>query len=189
MPHRLTLLDFMIEIEMTAVLDECRPRSTAISWNCARPRRGIFDGMNAERILVAQECIGDGRWLLNKASNTPRSGSSSTADRPEPRGAVSIGASLCRARSGRHDLPPCRSPVRRRPGCGADANMAKLLGSEAGWHAAEATMTTYGGFAFAREYDIERKWREIRLYQTAPISTNLILAYLGPHVLGMPRSY
>jgi acyl-CoA dehydrogenase len=72
---------------------------------------------------------------------------------------------------------------------GAGANMAKLLASEAGWHAAEATMQTYGGFAFAREYDIERKWREIRLYQTAPISTNLILAYIGQHVLGMPRSY
>ena len=67
--------------------------------------------------------------------------------------------------------------------------MAKLLASEAGWHAAEATFAAYGGFAFAREYDIERKWREIRLYQTAPISTNLILAYIGQHVLGMPRSY
>ena len=73
--------------------------------------------------------------------------------------------------------------------CGADANMAKLLASEATWHAAEASMQTYGGFAFAREYDIERKWRECRLYQTAPISTNLILAYIGQHVLGMPRSY
>ena len=73
--------------------------------------------------------------------------------------------------------------------CGADANMAKLLASEATWHAAEATFATYGGFAFAREYDIERKWREVRLYQTAPISTNLILAYIGQHVLGMPRSY
>jgi len=73
--------------------------------------------------------------------------------------------------------------------CGADANMAKLLASEATWHAAEATFATYGGFAFAKEYDIERKWREARLYQTAPISTNLILAYLGQHVLGMPRSY
>ena len=73
--------------------------------------------------------------------------------------------------------------------CGADANMAKLLASEATWHAAEATFSAYGGFAFAREYDIERKWREARLYQTAPISTNLILAYIGQHVLGMPRSY
>src|SRR5256714_1819767 len=73
--------------------------------------------------------------------------------------------------------------------CGADANMAKLLASEATWHAADATFQTYGGFAFAKEYDIERKWREGRIYQTAPISTNLILAYLGQHVLGMPRSY
>jgi alkylation response protein AidB-like acyl-CoA dehydrogenase len=73
--------------------------------------------------------------------------------------------------------------------CGADANMAKLSASKATWHAAEATFSAYGGFAFAREYDIERKWREARLYQTAPISTNLILAYLGQHVLGMPRSY
>ena len=73
--------------------------------------------------------------------------------------------------------------------CGADANMAKLLASDATWHAAEATFATFGGFAFAKEYDIERKWREARLYQTAPISTNMILAYLGQHVLGMPRSY
>ena len=69
------------------------------------------------------------------------------------------------------------------------ANMAKLLASEATWHAADATFQTYGGFAFAKEYDIERKWREVRIYQTAPISTNLILAYIGQHVLGMPRSY
>jgi acyl-CoA dehydrogenase len=73
--------------------------------------------------------------------------------------------------------------------CGADANMAKLLASEATGHAAEATFAAYGGFAFAKKYDIERKWREARLYQTAPISTNLILAYIGQHVLGRPRSY
>ena len=73
--------------------------------------------------------------------------------------------------------------------CGAEANMAKLLASEAAWHAAEACFQTYGGFAFAREYDIERKWRECRLFQTAPISTNLILTYIAQHVLGLPRSY
>jgi acyl-CoA dehydrogenase len=73
--------------------------------------------------------------------------------------------------------------------CGADANMAKLLASEATWHAAEATLQTFGGFGYAKEYDIERRWREVRLYQTAPISTNLILAYIGQHVLGLPRSY
>ncbi len=73
--------------------------------------------------------------------------------------------------------------------CGAGANMAKLLSAEAGWHAAEGCMQTFGGFAFAREYDIERKWREARLYLTAPISTNLVLAYLGQHVLGLSKSY
>ena len=73
--------------------------------------------------------------------------------------------------------------------CGTDANIAKLLASEATWKAAEATLQTYGGFGFAQEYDIERKWREARIYQTAPISTNMVLAYLGQHVLGMPRSY
>src|SRR5438067_825992 len=73
--------------------------------------------------------------------------------------------------------------------CGADANTAKLLASEVAWHAADATFQAYGGFAFAKEYDIGRKWREVRIYQTAPISTNLILAYIGQHVLGMPRSY
>ena len=73
--------------------------------------------------------------------------------------------------------------------CGADANIAKLLASEAAWKAGEAAMQTHGGFSYAREYEIERKWREVRLYQIAPISTNLILAYVGQHVLGMPRSY
>ena len=73
--------------------------------------------------------------------------------------------------------------------CGADANIAKLLASEAAWHAGEACMQTHGGFAYAREYDVERKWRETRLFQIAPISTNLVLAYIGEHVLGMPRSY
>jgi acyl-CoA dehydrogenase len=73
--------------------------------------------------------------------------------------------------------------------CGAEANMAKMLASEASWHAGEAAMQTHGGYGFAREYDIERKWRETRLFQVAPISTNLILSYLGEHVLGMPRSY
>ena len=73
--------------------------------------------------------------------------------------------------------------------CGADANIAKLLASEANWHAAEATLQTFGGFGYAKEYDIERKWRETRLFQVAPISTNLVLAYIGEHVLGMPRSY
>jgi acyl-CoA dehydrogenase len=152
--------------------------------------RYILDGMNAERILVAQECIGDGRWLLRKGIDYAKErvvfdrpiGQNQGVQFPLARAWAELEAAdmICRRAAALFDAGK---------ECGADANMAKLLASEAGWHAAEATMATYGGFAFAREYDIERKWREIRLYQTAPISTNLILAYIGQHVLGMPRSY
>ena len=152
--------------------------------------RYILDGMNAERILVAQECIGDGRWLLNKGIEYAKErvvfdrpiGQNQGVQFPIARAWAELEAAdmICRRAAALFDAGR---------DCGADANMAKLLASEATWHAAEATMQTYGGFAYAREYDIERKWRECRLYQTAPISTNLILAYIGQHVLGMPRSY
>jgi acyl-CoA dehydrogenase len=152
--------------------------------------RYILDGMNAERILVAQECIGDGRWLLNKGIEYAKErvvfdrpiGQNQGVQFPLARAYAELEAAdmICRRAAALFDDDK---------ECGADANMAKLLASEATWHAAEATFATYGGFAFAREYDIERKWREVRLYQTAPISTNLILAYIGQHVLGMPRSY
>jgi len=150
--------------------------------------RYILDGMNAERILVAQECIGDGRWLLNKGIEYAKErivfdrpiGQNQGVQFPLARAYAELEAAdmICRRAAALFDAGQ---------ECGADANMAKLLASEAGWRAAEATMTTHRGFAFAREYDIERKWREIRLYQTAPISTNLILAYIGQHVLGMPK--
>jgi len=152
--------------------------------------RYILDGMNAERILVAQECIGDGRWLLNKGIEYAKErvvfdrpiGQNQGVQFPLARAYAELEAAdmICRRAAALFDAGK---------ECGADANMAKLLASEATWHAAEATMQTHGGFAYAREYDIERKWRECRLYQTAPISTNLILAYIGQHVLGMPRSY
>jgi len=152
--------------------------------------RYILDGMNAESILVAQEYIGDGRWLLNKGIEyakermvfDPPIGQNQGVQFPLARAYAELEAAdmICRGAAALFDAGQ---------ECGADANMAKLLALEAGWHAPEAAMTTFGGFAFAREYDIERKWREIRLYQTAPISTNLILAYIGQHVLGMPRSY
>lgn len=152
--------------------------------------RYILDGMNAERILVASECLGDGRWLLKRGVDYAKE--REVFDRP-------IGANqgvqfpLARAYA---EIEAADMIARRaaalfdagRP-CGADANIAKLLASEATWHAAEAALQTHGGFGFAQEYDIERKWREVRLYQTAPISTNLILAYVAQHVLGMPRSY
>jgi acyl-CoA dehydrogenase len=152
--------------------------------------RYILDGMNAERILVAQECIGDGRWLLKKG--VEYAGERVVFDRPIGQNqGVQFPLARAYAELEAADMICRRAAALFDAGrdCGADANMAKLLASEATWHAAEATMQTYGGFAFAKEYDIERKWREARLYQTAPISTNLILAYIGQHVLGMPRSY
>jgi acyl-CoA dehydrogenase len=152
--------------------------------------RYILDGMNAERILIGAEAIGDGRWLLGKAvayANERR-----VFDRAigENQG---VQFPLARAYA---ELEAADMMVRRaaalfaaRVDCGADANIAKHLAAEAAWHAGEAAMQTHGGFAFAREYDIERKWRECRLYQIAPISTNMVLAYVAQHVLGLPRSY
>jgi acyl-CoA dehydrogenase len=152
--------------------------------------RYILDGMNAERILVASECIGDGRWLLDKGvayANERKVfgrmiGQNQGVQFPLARAFAELEAA---------DMIARRAAALFQAGqpCGADANIAKLLASEATWHAAEAAMQTYGGFGFAKEYDIERKWRESRIYQTAPISTNLILAYIGQHVLGLPRSY
>jgi len=152
--------------------------------------RYILDGMNAERILVAQECIGDGRWLLAKgvAYANERQvfgrpiGQNQGVQFPLARAYASLEAAELMARKAAAMFDAGQP-------CGAEANMAKLLASEATWQAAEAAMQTHGGFGFAQEYDIERKWREARIYQTAPISTNLILSYLGEHVLGMPRSY
>jgi acyl-CoA dehydrogenase len=152
--------------------------------------RYILDGMNAERILVAQECIGDGRWLLEKGVNYANErkvfgrmiGQNQGVQFPLARAYVQLEAAELMARKAAA-LFDAHLP------CGAEANMAKLLASEATWQAADTALQTHGGFGFAQEYDIERKWREVRLYQTAPISTNLILAYLGEHVLGLPRSY
>src|ERR1700687_1201539 len=152
--------------------------------------RYILDGMNAERILVAQECIGDGRWLLRKGIDYAKErivfdrpiGQNQGVQFPLARAYAELEAAdmICRRAAALFDAGQ---------ECGADANMAKLLASEATWHAADATFQTFGGFAFAKEYDIERKWREVRIYPPAAISTNLILAYIGQHVLGMPRSY
>jgi acyl-CoA dehydrogenase len=152
--------------------------------------RYILDGMNAERILVASECIGDGRWLLRKGVDYANErkvfgraiGQNQGIQFPLARAYAELeGADMIARRAAA--LFDAGRP------CGPDANMAKLLASEATWHAAEAAMQTHGGFGFAQEYDIERKWREARLYQIAPISSNLILAYIGQHVLGLPRSY
>lgn len=152
--------------------------------------RYILDGMNAERILVASECVGDGRWLLKKGvayANERRIfgrpiGQNQGIQFPLARAYAELEAAdlMCRKAAAVFQAG--------RP-CGTEANIAKLLASEATWKAADTTMQTYGGFGYAAEYDIERKWREVRLYQTAPISTNMVLAYVAQHVLGLPRSY
>ena len=150
----------------------------------------ILDGMNAERILLSGEAIGDARYFTRRAVEYASErvifggpiGRNQGIQFPIARAyAETLAADLVNRKAAacfQAGLP-----------CGAEANIAKLLSSEAAWNAAEAAMQTFGGFAFAREYDIERKWRECRLFTTAPISTNLILSYVGQHVLGMPRSF
>src|SRR5487761_2215710 len=152
--------------------------------------RYILDGLNAERILVATEAIGDGRWFIAKSTQYAKDrvvfgrpiGANQGVQFPIARAWAELEAAdmVCRRAAALFDSGQ---------ECGADANIAKLLASEAAWKAGEAAMQTHGGYAYAREYEIERKWRETRLYQIAPISTNLVLAYVGQHVLGMPRSY
>jgi acyl-CoA dehydrogenase len=152
--------------------------------------RYLLDGLNAERILIAAECIGDGRWFIDRASRYAKErvvfgrpiGQNQGIQFPIARTHVNVeAADLMRYRAaGLFD--------RGQP-CGPEANMAKLLAADASWEAANVAVQTYGGFGFAEEYDIERKFRETRLYQVAPISTNLILAYVAEHVLGLPRSY
>ena len=150
----------------------------------------ILDGMNAERILVAAEAIGDARFFIRKAS--AYAGERVVFGRPIGQNqGVQFPIARAYAETRAADLMNRSAAAIFAAGqdCGEAANMAKLLASEAAWHAADAAMQTHGGFGFAREYDIERKWRDTRLFQIAPISTNLILSYLGEHVLGMPRSY
>jgi acyl-CoA dehydrogenase len=152
--------------------------------------RYILDGMNAERMLVASECLGDARWFIKTA--TDYANARTVFGRPIGANQgiqFPIARAYAETRAAELVLRRACALFDAGQACGEDANMAKLLLSEASWHAGEACLQTHGGFGFAREYDVERKWRETRLYQIAPISSNLILAYLGQHVLGMPRSY
>src|ERR687887_81215 len=152
--------------------------------------RYILDGMNAERILIAAECIGDGRWFVERATGRAKErevfgrpiGQNQGVQFPIARAHIHVeAADLMRFRAAAlfdRDAP-----------CGAEANMAKLLAADASWEAANVALQTYGGYGFAADYDVERKFRETRLYQVAPVSTNLILSYVAEHVLGLPRSY
>ena len=152
--------------------------------------RYVLDGMNAERILIAAECVGDGRFFVERAARYAGErvvfgrpiGANQGVQFPIARAHMAIeAANLMRWKA-------CSAYMAELP-CGAEANMAKFLASEASWQAANACLDTHGGFGFALDYDIERKFRETRLYTIAPVPNNLVQAYVGEHVLGMPRSY
>ncbi len=152
--------------------------------------RYLLDGLNAERILIAAECVGDGRWFIDRACRYARErvvfgrpiGQNQGIQFPLARAYADVeAASLMVAHAA--------SLFDEHQPCGPQANMAKLLAADASWESANAAVQTHGGFGFAEDFDIERKFRETRLYQVAPVSTNLILAYIAEHVLGLPRSY
>jgi acyl-CoA dehydrogenase len=152
--------------------------------------RYILSGMNAERILIAAECIGDAKWFLEKATDYAKD--RVVFDRPIGKNQgvqFPIAKAYAQMRAAELMVHKAAALFDSDVSCGAEANMAKLLAAEASWAAGEACIQTHGGFGFAEEYDIERKFRETRLYQVAPISTNLILSFLAEHVLGLPRSY
>jgi acyl-CoA dehydrogenase len=184
-------IDAMINHNTTEVFfDNMRIPASSLIGEEGKGFRYILDGMNAERILVGAEAIGDARWFIAKASRY----ASERVVFGRPIG-MNQGIQFPIARA--HAETEAAALMLRKAAtlfeaglpCGDAANIGKMLASEAAWHAAEACMQTFGGFGYAREYDVERKWRETRLMQIAPVSTNLILAYVAEHVLGMPRSY
>jgi acyl-CoA dehydrogenase len=170
--------------------DDLRVPAANLIGEEGRGFRYILDGMNAERILIASECIGDGRFFIDRASAYAKdrkvfgrpTGENQGVQFPIARSYVQVSAAA---------LMVDRASAMFDAGepCGTEANMAKLLASEASWYAADQCLQTHGGFGFAEEYDIERKFRETRLYQVAPISTNLILSHVATHVLGLPKSF
>ncbi|MDH3413091.1 MAG: acyl-CoA/acyl-ACP dehydrogenase [Gammaproteobacteria bacterium] len=152
--------------------------------------RYILDGMNAERILIAAECIGDARWFIKKASDYANE--RRVFERPigQNQGIqFPIAETYAATEAAALMMHKAASMFEAGEPCGAEANMAKYLASEASWKAADMCMQTHGGFAFAEEYDVERKFRETRLYRIAPISNNFVLSFIAEHVLGLPRSY
>ena len=152
--------------------------------------RYILSGMNAERILIAAECIGDCKWFIEKASNYAKERSVFGRPIGQNQGIqFPIAKAYAQMRAAELMVHEAASLYEQGRDCGAEANMAKMLAADASWAAADMCVQTHGGFGFAEEFDIERKFRETRLYSVAPISTNLILSYLAEHVLGLPRSY
>jgi acyl-CoA dehydrogenase len=152
--------------------------------------RYILSGMNAERILIAAECVGDAKWFIAKATDYAKERHVFGRPIGQNQGIqFPIAKSYAAMRAAELMVKEAARKYEAGLDCGAEANMAKMLAADASWEAANACVQTHGGFGFAEEYDVERKFRETRLYQVAPISTNLILSHLAQHVLGMPRSY
>ena len=184
-------LKAMINHNTTEVFfDNVRIPASSLIGEEGKGFKYILDGMNAERILVSAEAMGDGRWFTKTAINYVKE--RRVFDRPIGQNqSVQFPIARAYAEIEAADLVLRRAAAMFDAGlpCGDDANMGKLLAADATWHAAEACLQCHGGFGYAREYDVERKWRETRLFQIAPISTNLVLSYIGEHMLGMPRSF
>jgi alkylation response protein AidB-like acyl-CoA dehydrogenase len=152
--------------------------------------RYILSGMNAERILIAAECVGDAKWFIAKATNYAKERAVFGRPIGQNQGIqFPIAKAYAAMRAAELMVKEATRKYEAGLDCGAEANMAKMLAADASWEAANACVQTHGGFGFAEEYDVERKFRETRLYQVAPISTNLVLSFIAEHVLGMPRSY
>lgn len=170
--------------------DDLRIPASALIGEEGKGFRYILSGMNAERILIGAECIGDAKWFIEQASNYAKDRKVFGRSIGQNQG-VQFPIARCYAQMRAAELMVHHAAQVYDQGgnAGAEANMAKMLASEASWSAADMCVQTFGGFGFAEEYDVERKFREARLYTVAPISTNLILSYLAEHVLGLPRSY
>jgi alkylation response protein AidB-like acyl-CoA dehydrogenase len=152
--------------------------------------RYILSGMNAERILIAAECVGDAKWFIEKATGYAKERTLFNRPIGQNQGVqFPIAKAYAQMRAAELMVHEAARVYQAGGNVGAEANMAKMLAADASWAAGEACVQTFGGFGFAEEYDVERKFREARLYQVAPISTNMILSYISEHVLGMPRSY
>ncbi len=184
-------LNAMINHSATEIfIDDLKVSKSSLIGKEGEGFRYILDGMNAERILIAAECIGDARWFIKKS--TEYANERVVFDRPIGMNqGIQFPIARCYAETEAASLMLDKAIALfdTNSKCGAEANMAKMLASEASWSAANMCIQTFGGFGFAEEYDVERKFRETRLYQVAPISTNLILSYIAEHILGLPRSF
>ena len=184
-------LDAMINHNTTEVFfDNMHIPGDALIGQEGKGFRYILDGMNAERVLIAGESLGDGKFFIDKGVSYANE--RVVFDRPIGQNqGIQFPLAKSWAELQGADIMARKAAALFDSGkpCGAEANMAKYQAAKAAWEAAEACLMTHGGFGFAREYDVERKWREARLYRTAPVSENMILAYIGQNILGMPRSY